>query len=401
MKKPTKRLAALILLPLLLTAASAHSAEIADSGTNRYKALPLTPEVYSLAASPDLADLRLADAAGEPVPYFIRSAAISQESEAASLPLTPVHTAFEEQGSIQVFDFYAAQPDPLTDVLATSISFQADAASFAAQATLLGGFDGQHWQPITEQTLYQVDGHVSLEIPFSEPLRYSYYRLTVPHEAQSPAFSGAALHYSVQRQQAELLTQTLAPAFSVREEERRTVITLSGLRHLRLSAVTLDTDSMFQREISCPLGAKRLYQLSFEDVSYADLTLPLNGAARTEDTLELTIQNGDDKPLSLRGVTVRFYAGELIFAGGDGPYTLTFGEEMPAPQYDIASYREQVLAQPLDRLSVGAVSISVPATEPAPPAQRDWTLAYNLAILAAAILLAFVILRALAQKPRT
>lgn len=399
MRRSRKALAACLLLAALLPQALAHRAEIADGGANRYKALALTPEIYARAASPDLSDLRLTDAAGRPVAYFIHSGEQTRDDETVIYPMA--NTAFMEQDSFEVFDFEVQQTAPLTDVLATSISFSTDADAFAARISLLGSLDGQHWQSICEDTLYRVDGHEKLELAFGQPLRYTYYRLRVPRAAEHLLLNGASLQFSVEREQTALLTKEFTPIFSVRTEGKETMLTLKGLKNLRLTALALETDSMFQRNVSCALGEKRLYRLTFGDTAYADTTLPLGGEPYTSDSLTLTIANGDDLPINLRSVTVQYRADELIFEGGNPPYTLTFGEAQPAPQYDIASYREQVLAQPLDRLTVGAVSVSAPAVpaSPAPVKPRDWTLFFNLAILAAATLLVVVILRLIQQNP--
>jgi hypothetical protein len=76
-----RRISVLLALVLFCTSVSANTAIIENSGENRYKAIRLTPEIYNNANS-DLSDLRIINADGEYVPYFINGCEQTESIEA-------------------------------------------------------------------------------------------------------------------------------------------------------------------------------------------------------------------------------------------------------------------------------------------------------------------------------
>ena len=157
---------------------------------------------------------------------------------------------------------------------------------------------------------------------------------------------------------------------------------------------------MFQRSVRS-LGAQReLYRLTFDGTTYEDTTLPLGGRQSGEDVLEVIIDNHDDKPITISGVTVRYYADDLVFAGGDSKsFTIAFSGDntAKAPVYDIASYQAQILQAGTDRLTVGNVEIEQAQQ---PQTEADYTLIFNCVIVAVAVLLGILLLQKL-RKRRT
>ncbi len=203
----------------------------------------------------------------------------------------------------------------------------------------------------------------------------------------------------MQLQRNDLLQETsrfveqLSPAFRTEEKERQTHIYIEGLKHLKLAQLTLHTDSMFQRSVRS-LGIQReLYRLTFDGTTYRRYhTLPLGGRQSGEDVLEVIIDNHDDKPITISGVTVRYYADDLVFAGGDSKsFTIAFSGDntAKAPVYDIASYQTQILQAGTDRLTVGNVEIEQAQQ---PQTETDYTLIFNCVIVAVAVLLGILLL---------
>lgn len=391
MNRPAAALLCACLLLASAVTALAHTATAQETGESRYKALRLTPEVYA-NASPDLSDLRLYDAAGEAVPYFIRSGAVQSSATTRTLPLRPLPPVPENDEIL--FDFVlldeAGEPAPADEFGNTSLVLFTDAKTFAKEVRLLGSRDGKSWQPICETTLYRVDGNEQLEIPFPTPQRYAYYRLVASNNLENITFQSAELLCSEVSSENILLTQQLTPDYTVEQRGTDTVLTLSGLKNLRLLRLELSANGMFQRDVSCPIGREALYQLTFSDVAYRNTALELGGDVWLSDTLEVTIANFDDKPLDITGITVFYAADELIFEGGRGPYTLRFGEPLEPPRYDIENYRTQVQREQIDALSLSAVTLEAPAAPP--PSAFNWQAAFNVAVVAAALVLGFVIL---------
>ena len=376
------------LLCSLTVAAYAHSATAEDTGENRYKSVRLTPEVYQ-NASAELSDLRLYDALGEQVPYFIRSGNTVEWAEARTYPME-VLRAYPQDDAF-LFDLQAVQTDALTDVEATSLVLSTDSGPFAKEVVLLGSADGTHWREVCRDTVYRVENQEKLEIVFPAPQKYTFYRVSLSNNLEEISLSEASLRYSAKEGGERAFIEAITPAYTVEQKERQTLITLTGIKNLRLAGLHLEADGMFLRRVSTPLAEKELYQLNFSSVAYRDLYLPLGGAPWREDTLQITVENGDNKPVTLGRVVVEYYADELVFEGGNGPYRLQFGEPLEVPSYDIESYRAQVLAQPIDALALSPVMLETPA-QAQEESPVDWQLVFNGVTVAVAVLLGIIII---------
>jgi preprotein translocase subunit Sec61beta len=153
---------------------------------------------------------------------------------------------------------------------------------------------------------------------------------------------------------------------------------------------------MFLRNVYAPGAARReLYHLAINGAVYNDTTLPLNRYVSRTDTYTVTIEDGDDRPISIKGITVRYYADDLVFEGptvktAGETYTLEFGNDSvrAAPVYDIGRYRNEILKGPVERLPLGTIRYA----EEAPKRQIiDPKIIFNIVIIVIALLLGVLI----------
>ena len=124
-----------------------------------------------------------------------------------------------------------------------------------------------------------------------------------------------------------------------------------------------------------------------------------NGVISKEDTLVLVVNNHDDKPIHIKGITVKYAADELIFDGSTGTaFTLQFGQDdkKTPPVYDIVKYKDEILKNNIDRLTIKHVSIddSNPKEERSKeePASSDYTMVFNIVLIGVAVALGLLIL---------
>jgi hypothetical protein len=162
--------------------------------------------------------------------------------------------------------------------------------------------------------------------------------------------------------------------------------------------IAIQTDSMFKRTVSAPgYNAKELYNLTLNDITLADLSLPLAGQQAPGDSYAIIVANKDDKPISISGVKARYYADELVFEARAGEtYWLEFGADAQktAPIYDISSYKNEILKGELNRAGLGEI---VYIAEELPPA-RNYKPIFNIVVIVVALVLGAVILFRLKQK---
>ncbi|MCL2457161.1 MAG: hypothetical protein FWD19_06405, partial [Defluviitaleaceae bacterium] len=163
-------------------------------------------------------------------------------------------------------------------------------------------------------------------------------------------------------------------------------------------------ESNFQRAAEIPsLGIrKELYNLTFDNTVYKDVSIPFNRNVIRDEVLTLLIQNGDDRPINIAGITVQYYSDELVFeCVGDKSYTLGFGADssVKAPIYDIARYKDEILKGDFDRLEIQNIFFE---ETPPEPELYDYKTIFNFVIITVAVLLGLLImlkLRKSAGKP--
>lgn len=194
--------------------------------------------------------------------------------------------------------------------------------------------------------------------------------------------------------------ETLRPEFTVAEDGKETLVHIKGLSKLNLCDITIETDTMFKRFVSSPLGGgKELYNLTFDEIMDQDLTLPIDGRYLGEEDFTLQIRNYDDAPIEIKNIVVSYYVDEVVFAaGGETDFTLYFGDvSAVAPIYDITAYKDAILQGDVDRVSLGEVVLLQPAEE-TPVEEPDYTLIFNIVILLTAVFLGAMILLRLKKK---
>ena len=376
-------------------AAFAHTAFIENSGTNQYKAIRLTPEIYKNAKS-DLSDLLLKDDKGETVPYFINTSHLKIYKGSEHYPMSLINSYIKDD--FFYFDYKISERQN-GDIIGTSIEFTTKNTNFAKAVEVFGSYDNKFWEKVQDDTLYSVDGKTKLEILFHSPQKFTHYRLKLANNLEKIAFNSVKLNHETSTFEKSYFSESINAEFHTQEVGKQTNINIENVKHLRIEALILDTDSIFKRFVSSPLGTKKeIYNLSFNNTAYKDTQIPLNWQVSKDDALTVTIDNNDDKPINIKAITVKYFADEVVFEGKSGSvYTLQFGssDTAKAPVYDIASYQNEILKGETDRLSIKEIKLDK-VREELP--QYDYKLIFNIVIILVAVLLGVLILLRLRKK---
>lgn len=376
--------------------AFAHTAAVQTDGENKYKAVRLSPEIYNNANS-DLSDILIKDSKGEVVPYFINDGFQKVYEGREIYPMKLIHT-FTKDNSFY-FDYKLAA-ERESDTIATAIEVSTKNTNFAKLVDVYGSYDNLHWEFVQNDKLYVIDDKSKLDIEFHKPEKYTHYRFELANNLEKISFDTINLVYSVNASEKSYFIESLTPAFSVEEKDKTTFLTIEGLKNLRLCDITIETDSMFKRTANAPLtSGKEIYNLSLNETLYTDTTLPLNSQISKEDSYVITIANHDDKPINIKSIAVRYYAGELVFEGSaNGSYTLEFGADAAktAPVYDITRYKDEILKTAIDKASISTIEYH---KEQEKPAERDYKVIFNIVVIGITVLLGGLILFCLKRKP--
>jgi len=365
-----------------------HDAVINIEGENIYKAVRITPAVYN-AAHKNLSDLLIKNENGENVPYFINSSLQKTNSIREAYPMILINSYIKDDYFF--FDYVLAFPRE-SDTIATSLEFSTNNTGFAKRVELFGSYDNIYWEFIQSDMLYVVDSKSKLAINFNNPQKYTHYRLRLANNMERISFTEVNLVFNQEISEETYFIESFVPAFTVENEDRRTKIIIEGLKNLRLCDIVIETDSMFIRTASAPWGIqKELYNLSVNGTSYTDTALPLNRQISQDEKFILFINNGDDKPIDIRGITARYFADDLVFQAEAGSaYSLEFGVDLTraAPVYDIERYKTEILKGPIDRLMLGEITFAPP-----PPERKEFPLklAFNIVVALIALVLGVLI----------
>jgi hypothetical protein len=368
-----------------------HSASIENKGDRKYKAVRLDAEVYNNIRQ-NMADVAIYDNNNEPVPFFINSYTEVGKEEKRTYEMTLINSYVKDEDFY--YDYGLVNPQD-EDVIATSIEIETGMEGFAKEVEVLGSYDNVRWEKVKDDILYSVGGNKKPGIYFNSIKKYPFYRFRISNNLEKISFASVELKYNKVLMERAYFSSTISPEYTVEEKERKTVIKVPEFKNLKLLSVTLKTDSMFKRNVTFDNRvSKMLYNLDFENTRYQDLTLQLDNYRVGYGISEIVIDNQDDKPVNIQGIEAEYLVDELIFEGSKQEnYALKFGNVvMSIPKsYDISNYKEQILNEGYDILSVKDIKEEYIVSDEDSQPPYDYKLIFNITITAVAVIMGVIL----------
>ena len=318
------------------------------------------------AARPALEDLRLHDADGNELPFYIDrpkpTGKIVQPAKSLKVSMrSPFYDMILETGLEK----------PLDGVL-----LETPAASFIKSVDVFGSVDNQHWQPVVMGYPIFRESSGASQLRIAVPAAaWRWLRLTVDDKRTLPVpFTGAKVFAAV----AELTPAESQPVTIVERVENpsETRLTLNlGAANLDVASVKIETaDPLFTRAVTLAepvlaeygvceqnLGAGCIYRVAVKGRDAAEyLSVPLETRVHSRELI-IVIRNEDSPPLAITGVRVERRLVNLVFAPrAAGMYRLLTGNSRcAAPRYDLAA-----LGGDLKRVPATTVKFSALADNP-------------------------------------
>jgi len=343
------------------------------AGESDYYSIELSGAQYR-NARPDLADLRVRDSRGVYCPYVLNSSRDEETSEQRSYATAPIGVAVEKKDgeAIAHHDFQVVDFTGEGEV--NAIALETAAADFSCQVRVFARTAKGEWLPVATDTVYRLDDVVKLSVEMDDVPLYQFWRITV--DAPSP-FASLSVTPRLDRKRSEsrgFLKETSVD-FSVAEmnDEGRTVLSVQNPDRLRLVSLTLETEALFKRNVELRSGeerlaAKQLYRRPSGGEMAVDTTIESPGDGFRDESFEIIIENRDDEPLRVGRITAQYRIDYLIFkSSGYPPYALLYGNEsLEKPSYDIASYKDEILAR-----TIPPVTLSAPVLHEVPKPDRN------------------------------
>ena len=314
-------------------------------------AIVLDREVYE-GARRDLGDLRVVTDDGAFVPYWLERG----EGRVAARREALIRNRGFVRGktATATLDFGAS-------VRKRELVIESSGDSFRRRVMVEGSADGQSWLTLTDAAyLFAVSGaeaarYEKVALPEND---YRYLRVTLfrdPDDPERIEIEGAWVGTEVHTWREEAIIPVMTRAED--GERRETVLSLDlGARHRPVVGVVVQAeDPRFFRGVVVEarrdppppapgqgprpvewvrLGEGALYRYPEGGKTCEALRLGVSGRERM---LRLRIRNRDDRPLSIRGVTVMTPVERVVFEAAPGKrYRLAYGSaDMSAPDYDL------------------------------------------------------------------
>jgi hypothetical protein len=348
-----------------------HEAEVLASTPGLVR-LPLRPDVLS-RARPDLSDLRLFDAEGIELPFFVDRGRDEWPSDVSPrIPLALLDVRERDAQRLDPTSFQelrvAAPPSPPEGAL-WSIELDAPAERFVRQVVV-------HWEDasgvveLARGSVFRIPrparARLRIALP-SLPEATPEARLVIAIHGEGPLLS-PTVHLIGERvvTPPEVLTVPLEVVSTTREGTR-TVIELArpvGLVPERLRVSTSERSFVRAVEVAdlrqgrdpIVLGRAELFRLT--EVDEEELAISL--ARASGDRLRVTIEDGDTASLRELGFAAEIRRPALVFEHRPGTRVVFGGGRARPRQHDLealagTSLAEEVLDRPLAEATLGEV----------------------------------------------
>lgn len=294
--------------------------------TGFYK-INLPYEVLGASRS-DLADIRIKDEKGREVAWLLRK----DEEHIFRNEFIPFPTEIQS-GKYQTDVYIVADGKPVSSFIIHLKNADSD-----KKATLLGSYDRKTWYTVKEHLRlndinnpYDTESFIELKFPLSD---YACYKMSIKDSLSSPLNIIEAGYRQKESFLKQMQVEIPLVKSEIRIQEKRTDIKLVFPYRNRVSelAFYISAPQYFRRNIifHSSLGT---------GVLTADHGKPLRVACdQYSDTLILSVNNGDDRPLTIDSIKA-FTPGYYLIAGLEQGvnYTMTYGDGSASmPDYDLS-----------------------------------------------------------------
>ena len=312
--------------------------------------VPEDPDAGAVAIG-GLADLRLFDAAGAEIPHLLVAnpdAAPVWREASAILPVAAVETERQRTSGFEA-DLGAA-------VLVDRFRLDRLPPPFLKRLRLEGSGDRAHWTLLVDEgTVFDLPqpGLRQVELDFV-PGSYRYFRVTWDDSRSGrigPPPSAAARTVSNVLPAPALTTAVIVERRPSEPGRSRFRLRLPGAR---LPIVALDLDvapghlmrdaEVYEARLTgaeatpALIGRGALKRVEQESITAEALRIHIQ--APVEPELDLVIDDGNNSPLDLRGVTARFAELPWIYFESKGTVMARYGNStLPPPRYDLEAVR--------------------------------------------------------------
>ena len=377
MKRINKLILFLFLFTIIQIFSSQYFKTIKITGKSAYKQFFLTEDIYENSKN-NLGDIRIIDKNGKEVPYVIETGKEQEKHSEKIVARAKIDEVLMKKDKMEFIVKFNSDSS-LKDIIGNRFEL-ISSKNFYSEYTLLGSNNGTDWEQITSGEIYKTLDKSNLTIEFSEK-RYEFYKIVTPLD-KGNIFSEAILKLS-NNEAGKLKTVGTKLDYKIEQEGKNTILKIKS-KFLPLKNIVLDVNDEFQRNYTVRSGDNFYVEGIISKVGEkSNLIINLENVPKLSEII-VEIQNGDNLPLKINGVTGNYVPDRIVFRATEGEdYKITFGDEsLDKPEYDIAEFadsireRDEVFVGKLEKSEGNNISKS-----------KDYTVYYNVFIGAVVVIL--------------
>ena len=370
MKRINKLILFLFLFTIIQIFSSQYFKTIKITGKSAYKQFFLTEDIYENSKN-NLGDIRIIDKNGKEVPYVIETGKEQEKHSEKIVARAKIDEVLMKKDKMEFIVKFNSDSS-LKDIIGNRFEL-ISSKNFYSEYTLLGSNNGTDWEQITSGEIYKTLDKSNLTIEFSEK-RYEFYKIVTPLD-KGNIFSEAILKLS-NNEAGKLKTVGTKLDYKIEQEGKNTILKIKS-KFLPLKNIVLDVNDEFQRNYTVRSGDNFYVEGIISKVGEkSNLIINLENVPKLSEII-VEIQNGDNLPLKINGVTGNYVPDRIVFRATEGEdYKITFGDEsLDKPEYDIAEFadsireRDEVFVGKLEKSEGNNISKS-----------KDYTVYYNVFI---------------------
>lgn len=349
----------------------------------------LDPDIYDITQN-GLGDIRIFDNAGQETPYLLEQVVESRREGVRRTENIQVVSLEEKADTIEVRLQLREKAHPIR-----GLSINTSLRDFVRKVQVFGSADGQEWTSLVKDgSIYDYSRYIDvrqLEIPLPDNT-FQTFKLVIDNVTDEKEFPNKELArtfrgedetkrverttverrplridritgwYDVAQERSAVPKLTnypvAAPAVTQNATKKQTIVTIATRRE-PLTSFTLQTeDRNFLRrstvEVQTPrqsqefgesrntlewttVGSGIIFNIQFRTVSRQELKVPFS--EQRQPTYRIVIENQDNPPIAISGVTAEGMQNRVLFLAKPGAnYRVVYGSSQAAPpQYDSVS----------------------------------------------------------------
>jgi hypothetical protein len=350
---------------------SSQEIQVAKPGLTKLR----LPVETLAAAQPSLSDLRLFDASGQEVPFFMDQ---PEAEPAAERALIGTVVTMEKKRTV----ITGTVPTLLQENGFEAVKLFTPASDFLKPATLEGSADRMHWTLLLRQApLFKQTGEeTSSALRFAKS-HWPALRLTLDDSGSPPLRVAGVQLFAPARPLSDF--QDLEPRIleAVSDARQSVVRLFLPAEGLTVASVRIDTtDTTFHRNVRAAvrtfaagefrdrtIGQGSIYRVNLGE-RRAENPIVWIGQAIPSRQVTLTIDNGDSPPLRGLHIRVRSVPRDLVFdAPAGGTYRLCAGNPQATPRsYDVAELRVAMAKADFQAARIGPLETNPDFRSPEP-----------------------------------